>query len=75
MATHTRIDTHFHLNAPGFFERPISRWLSILALGLSIGLCAWVAQQFAAPEPVLKVALFTLPSAGYLLFRSFVRQA
>lgn len=74
MASFTRPTPHIHLDEPGFFARPISRWLSMLALLASVVLCFWVLAQQGTAEQVIKLALFTLPASVYLLYRSFVRQ-
>jgi hypothetical protein len=69
------MQSSFPLQQQGFFERPVSKWLSLVAILLSIGICAWLGAQATEPILVLKTALFTLPAAGYLAFRSFVMHA
>jgi hypothetical protein len=69
------MQSSFPLQQQGFFEKPASKWLSLVAILLSIGICGWLGTQATETIVVLKTGLFTLPAAGYLAFRSFVMHA
>jgi uncharacterized membrane protein YfcA len=75
MATHTPLHGSFHLSKATFFDKPIARWFSLIALVGSIGLSLWVGQAYSSAELMLKVGLFTVPSAVYMVFRTLLRQA
>ena len=75
MATFARTSTRIRLDEPGFFGRPASRWLALACLAITLAACAWIIATSPPVEVVLKAVLFTVPATGYLLFRSFVRQA
>jgi len=60
---------------PSFFERPISRWLSILSIVCSLAVLVYAGMVQMPVLNVLQLALFMVPASIYISIRSFALQA